>query len=326
MNQVARPEAKMLAVARGLFTTESDFDAALASGRGVAEKLGKAAMRILQDTIAKGVVRTLAQLGGVDKVDRDRRVIDVVPAPRLEYGPYTFALLQWLCARSADTGARFDRRAETLGDEIIAYLVCRRIVARAWAAFLSESAPGLACPLTWLGFPRVHTGVASVDGVAATEDRRTVLRCLARDLATRWSLAWSVTLPAPRALAAVTAERAVVDQLLDALQDWRLATFFVRAGKRVLSRPLDVDALAAWAAPSVVEGGTLREETESRRRSGALFHALVRIAKKRDELGLIRFIDEGYDEAQATLTEWEILPRDAFTRAEAILGALDALR
>jgi hypothetical protein len=168
--------------------------------------------------------------------------------------------------------------------------------------------------------------------VLGTEDKRVVLECLVGDLAQRWlaAAAWGDldVLEAGHAIRIGTIERAVVDRFLEAVereQRWDLATFLVEAGTRALPRGARVHDVAARAVPLVRAEGTLRARTDARRRAGALFYALARIGRKRDALALVRFIDEGYEAAQAVLSTWEGIGRDGFTRAEAVLSALDSL-
>ena len=342
-------EAELLAVARALVSPDSyaAVAATLASALSVT-KLGPTAMHVLEDTLSKGVVKTLARLGGARPrirpdtgSTRPARVFDVRPPPKIAFSAYTFGLVRWLANTplgAKGSSSRFEEMPRTIGDELCAYLALRLVEGERLERALA-SAPGLRTPLTWLGFARPlarhadeHAVVPPMSSLLATEDSRIVLECLAGDLARRWTamVAWdeAEVLPAEQALRIVILERAVLEHFADAVETsgrWDLATFVIDAASRALPPGAPPRAIAARAAPRVKAEGTLRARTEARQRAGALFHALGRLGKKRDELTLVRFIDDGYDVAQATLSSWEVLGRDAFIRAEDVLSTLGSL-
>lgn len=340
-------EAELLAIARALVTPDaySQVSASLATPTTVT-KIGPTAMGLLEDTLAKGIVKTLARLGGARRRIRPdtsstkaARVFEVRATPKIAFGPYTFELLAWLAgsALAAKTvEPLFTGTPRTLGDELCAYLALRLVEGQRAERALGAS-PGLQTPLTALGFVRTfarhETAVTpTFESLLATVEGRTVVECLELDLARRWisGASWDETdvLDAEHAVRIVNAERAVLDAWLDAIDRagrWDLAGFLVDAGARVLAPGLDARDIALRAAPPVTKTGTLRARTESRQRAGALFRALGRVQAKRDDLALVRFIDDDYDLAQATLSAWEILGRDAFARAENVVTALGAL-
>jgi hypothetical protein len=342
-------EAEMLAVARALVTPDSysSVSATLAGSLGVAV-MGPSAMRVLESTLSKGVVKMLARLGGArPRVRPDlgssklARVFDVRPAPKIAFGTYTFELVRWLTNAplgARDNAPRFDAAPRTLGDEICAYLALGLVEGQRLERVVAAS-PGLHTPLTWLAFARSlarhgnETATApNLDSLVASEDARIVVECLAGDLARRWtaSAVWDQedVLQAEHAVRIGLLERAVLDGFLDAVERagrWDLATFMIEAAARVLPSGAKPRDIAARAAPRVRAEGPLRARTEARQRAGALFHALGRLGKKRDELALVFFIDDGYDVAQATLSSWEMLDREGFTRAENVLSTLASL-
>ncbi len=352
-------EAEVLAVARALVTPDSygSVAATLASALPVTT-LGPSAMRVLTDTLSKGIVKTLARLGGArlrirpdTGSPKPARVFDVRPVPKIAFSTYTFELVRWLANTplgARESTARFVASPRTIGDELCAYLALRLVEGERLERVLASS-PGLRSPLTWLGFarplarhgeevsptyPSGREDAAIVPSMhsLATEEGRIVVECLAGDLARRWTatVAWDEddVLPAEHAVRIGVLERAALDHYLDAVNEigrWDLATFIIDAAVRVLppgAKPRDI---AARVVPRVRAEGTLRARTESRQRAGALFHALGRLGKKRDELALVHFIDDGYDVAQATLSSWEMLGRDGFTRAESVLSTLASL-
>ena len=342
-------EAEVLAVARALVTSDSYSSiAATLAGSLTVTKIGPTAMRVLTDTLAKGVVKVLARLGGARPriladtgSTKPARVFDVRADPEIAFSSYAFELVRWLANTSLikyESAERFASTAQTIGDEICAYLALRLVDGTPCAPMVASS-PGLRTPLTWLGFTRtlarhlrrtVH--VSPMASLFATDGSRTVLECLSDDLARRWaaSATWDVSelLDAEHALRIVLLERAAVDAYLDAVEEsgrWDLATFLIDAAARVLPPGATPRAVAARVAPRVKAEGTLRARTESRQHAGAIFHALGRLGRKRDELALVHFIDEGYDVAQATLSSWEVLGRDGFVRAANVVSSLASL-
>jgi hypothetical protein len=345
--RVTPAEAELLAVARALVTPDAGASIEGTLGDPIlVTKIGPTAMAVLKSTLARGTVKMLARLGGSRPRVRPNtgntratRVFEVRPSPNLAFSKYTFELVRWLTATPLHVreAGKFDAVPATLGDELCAYLALRLVSGGRFERVVA-SAPGLRTRLSWLGFSRslarfgAETSPPSLEGILATEDRRTVVECLAGDLAQRWTAtsAWDPddVIDPELAVRIGTVERGVLKAFVDEIEKqgrWDLATFLIEAGTRALPRGMTARDLAARVAPRVRAEGTLRSRTESRRRAGALFQALARLGKKRDALALVRFIDDDYDAAQAVLTSWEILDRDGFVRAEGVLSSLDAL-
>lgn len=353
---VSTYEASLLGVARALTTPDAyPTIEPILLGAADPEPIGPTAMRLLEDTLAKGVVKMLARLGGAEPRIRPdtgtlvrKRVFEARAPLKLAFGPFTFELVRWLATAPLTFGDRlarvpFQEEATTLGDRLIAYLALRLVEGERVEGFVAMQL-GLRCDLTWLGYART-LGVCSVlggskkpavvpsfDALLATEDGRTVLECLSADLArrVRSDALWNedVVATADDAMLLATTERAVLAAFTEraiATDRAYLATFLVDAGARLLPRDVRSTTIAARVVPRVGEGGTLRARTESRKRSGALFHALGLLAQKREELALLRFFEDGYDVAQATLQSWEPLGREGFQRADAVVAALSAL-
>jgi hypothetical protein len=332
-------EAELLALARALFIPEgyAQVDSSLATSSTLAT-IGPTAKRILEDTLAKGIVKTLARLGGArsrirpDIASAPSRVFEVREPPKLVFGPYTFELLRWLIQSPLVSRAvpALEATPKTIADELVAYLALRLVEGQRFASALALQ-PALRTPLTWLGFARSFSDAAFEGSFDALVASATIVECLELDLARRWteSTRWISTeeLEPERAHRIVTNENAVLEAWLDAIERasrWDLAQFLVDAGASAL-RNTGVQELAARAAPRVVQEGALRIRAESRQRSGALFRALRRIGARRDVLAHVGFIDDGYDHAQATLQAWSALDRDAFARAADVVAALEVL-
>jgi hypothetical protein len=343
-------EAELLAIARALVTPDSypSIEGALATAVTV-KKIGPRAMAILESTLAKGIVRTLARSGGA-KIRRrpgssvPARVFDVRPPPALAFGRYTFELLRWLTQSPLNLRepvAALGATPDTHGDQIVAYLVLRLVEGRRLERLVA-AAPALRCPLTWLGFARSlarhapdgEPPITSLDtgSLALSEDSRTVVESLVSDLTSRWiaSTTWNEheLLPADVLLRIGRVEHAVLGSFLDGVERaerWDLATFLIDAGARTVVRGVPVRDIASRLLPSLRPDASLRIRTDARRQTGALFRALARLEKKRDAFALVHFIDEGYDAAQATLSSWEPFGKDGFARAADVISILESL-
>lgn len=345
MITVRTHEADLLTIARALVTRDAytAVDALLA-GPGRLEQLGPAAMGLLRQILGRGVVKMLAQLGGAQARRRPGhvgrvRVFDVRPPPLLAFGPWTFEALRWLTRTqlgAREPGLPLTMAPVKLGDQVVAYLVLKLVAGQRLERAVASS-PGLACPLTWLGFPRLlarHQATEPrLDDLLATADGCTIVECLELDLARRWSEPWPTEdiVSAEVGGRTMKAERAVLAELVEGLgrhDRWDLAQLVVDAGVRALPPGLSARDIALRFVPRVVAEGSLRSRMEARQQGGALLQALARVGRKREELGLVRFIDDDYDAAQTLLASWEVLPREAPARAEAalaVIGSLEAL-
>lgn len=339
-------EVDLLTIARAIVSAEPDVavDASLAIDAKV-KLLGPRAMAALEDTLAKGTVHMLARLGGGRAVVRPdagnpkpTRAYDVRPVPKLAFGRYTFELLRWLTRTPLGQFAvkPFDTMPETIGDELIAYLAMRLVAGRRFEPTIAAQ-PGIAGSLVWLGFARSlarynEAAPPSFDALLSTADGRLVVECLADDLARRWAAtsAWGPKdlLELDLAARVGVRERATLDGLIDAAaksERWDLATFIVEAARHVLPPGVRPEIVAQRAAPPVKSGGSLRARTEARQRAGALFQVLPRLSRRYEEWALIRFVDDGYDVAQASLSSWSPFGREGFSRGAAVVSELTSL-
>jgi hypothetical protein len=360
-------EADLLAVARALVENNAyaAIEPTLTAGVRI-DKVGPTAMALLEDTLAKGVVRVLGCLGGARPrrrvgaaSSRPARVFEARAVPSLAFGPYAFLLVRWMTAcRLGDMDEPpFDARPATTGDEILAYLAMRLVHGKRLEPYVAAQPGVQASALAWLGFPRslaenapagagAEISPPSFTRLLATPDGRVVVECLEIDLRARWarSATWTRRTPIDpaAALRIASAERATALAFLDAIdrsgarEAWDLATFFVEAGSRVLRRRATVVGegphntstiaeLVAHATPAMIQEGPLRVRAAARGSCGALFHALGRMASKREQLALLRFFEDGYEDGQATLATWDALGKDGFGRAADVVRALSSL-
>lgn len=296
-------------------------------------RLSPAAARRLQATLARGLVRALVAGGGWRRAPslggaapRVGRLWRTAPPPALRLGAPAFALLRWLTAcdpASADAVA--PPPPADLADDLLWALVADRLRA---ADLPVRGFEGGA--LIWLLCPDalVDAAARALDFVPLMRgDGATVLAGLQVRLARRWGEMEraKATMTDPAGLAALGARQAVaLAALLDAAEAAArpdLVSFLVEAAGAVLdSSP----AAHAWA-PDLDATAPLAARTEARHAAGAFLRAVVRVDAWRAGLGAVRFFDDAYDAAQATLAHWA--PHAAaLPRAAGLVRPLDALR
>ena len=350
--RVGPVERSAISVARALFGqgTYLAIEPTLAAKMPL-QKLGPSAMAVLKDTLGKGTVKILARLGGArprlragaPAGSKPVRVFDLRPVPTIAFGPFTFELVRWLTSVPLDDASSpaLEAVPETLGDELLAYLAIRLVEGQRMERRVASQQGMRSSPLVWLGHARVlsrhetagdlEPKAPAFDTLLAREEGRLFVECLAADLARRWhdTAHWSDHVLEPQhALRIVNAERRTLDAFMDAVERvgrWDLATFLVDAGIRLVGRGLKIYDIAGRAAPPIRAEGSLRTRTETRRRAGAIYQALVRMGARREHLSLVRFFEDGYDDAQSLLMAWDGLGRDGFLRAAEVIRALDSL-
>ncbi len=329
------------AVVRGAgFAAVEDL---LHSRRPVPVRLGTATLRVLQDTLSKGVVLALARRGGWrwagflhDGRPVAGRLWGRHPAPALHFSPVSARTLLWLLEQPLASGAPGPLAATgplTVADELLLYLCCDLVAGTPCAPALATQAVFRGSALCWLGFPELlgaerppdagELGAARFGALLA--DRAWALEALQADLTRRWILIerGKSAVASPDSMKALgRAQEAVLEAFLDAVDAAGrrdLAGFLLDAGKALVGAPA-----ARW-----VEGlsreASLSARAEASRASGAFLRGLGRLARWDAEHRAVRFIDDGYEVAQHLLARWEGFGEAGFLRAQALLGELFSL-
>jgi hypothetical protein len=295
------------------------------------------ALRLFEETLARGCAQALARLGGWRRQSRvvsgrveTGRLWELRRESPLGFSPYVFELCRWLVREplGASHVAPFSTRPTHPGDELVAYLACSWFEGQPLEQRLAEQ-PGLqASALAWLGFPgmlsRAKDGCtcdpARVD--ALVREASVVVEAVSDDLARR-----AVALERRNASTTSTAHlRAVGDArdrtlglFVDALSQtgrWDLATFLVDA---------TVDLRFVDDAQRLDTSASLRDRAEARRAAAAHFRHVVRLGRHYEELRQVRHFDEGYSAAQQLLSRWETVGSAGFARAAERATAATAL-
>ena len=320
--RVSLAERDFLLIAQGLVggRTLAEIEPALSSARPI-ERLGPTAMHVFRDTLAKGSVLTLLRSGGAKRKIWERELSPIA------FSPYSFSLVAWLGSQPLGEQPleKLSARPRTLGDELVAYRACALVAGTPFEAAVAAQTALRASPLAWLGFPAMlgRREPAAIDAgfFAPLIESSLLLDALGDDLA----LGWAALRPSESepAHAALRVQSAFLDAV-EASNAFAAASFFVEAGRRVLLTGAPPAAIAE-SYTRAIRGGTLAERTETARAAAALLTALVRLGRAHDELSLVRFFDEGYEKAQATLARWEPLGKPGFARASDVLSSLSRL-
>ena len=254
----------------------------------------------------------------------------------------------------ADAPAPLDAAPETAGDE----LVCEgllRLVAGTPLEPEIVTQPGVrASAFAWLGHvdalawatapPRVPEGPTElappVEVTAARmsalvrAERAVVVDAMRDDLSRAWTNAAAMPAPSdrlPHALGAAhvaVARGHVLSAFVDAAREagrLDLATFLVTAAARVVPAGASAAVTAEALTRGLAEGGPLRDRSRARRHACALLRVVATLDVDREQLAHVRFFDEGYELAQATLAAWDVLGKDGFARVREVVRELDAI-
>lgn len=344
LRRVAQSEYDLLTVARALVGEGSyaTIEPIVHIGRKLPPKIGPTAMRLLEETLSRGVILELARRGGWRPAQHlnahgmpsatARLWERHATPPAIPFSKLTIELLRWLSA--GQKGDLADAPA-TLGDELIMYFALELLASGGAAATLAEQPPVRGSRLCWLGFPDVlvrHAPPATggLTGPAFAPYMKDagaiVLEALQADLARR-VLEIERSKRTIRRLDAMAALGATQTALFDAFmaacdtaKRRDLAGFLIEAGTKLLARPVPP---TAWIETLELIG-PLSERTAATRAAGSFLRALVRWKTWDDEHRGVRFIDDGYDASQLLLRRYEQLG-ERLRHGEDVLRALDSL-
>ncbi len=333
---VSPAEHALLTTARVALDAEGDpalAQAVLRRRQPAPARLSPTAARLLEATVARGLVRALVVGGGWRRAPalegptpRVGRLWHTAPPPALSLGAPAFTLLRWLTTTDpASAAATAPPPPADLGSDLLWALVADRL--RAADLPVRGFAGGT---LVWLLCPDALVDAAprGLDLAPLLRgDGATVLAGLQARLARRWADMERVkaTMTDPAELARFGARQAAaLGALLDAAEAAArpdLVSFLVEAAATALPAGAAADAGATALDPSAPLG----ERAEARHAAGAFLRAAARVDAWRTRLGAVRFFDDEYAAAQATLAHWA--PHAAaLPRAAALAHPLDALR
>jgi hypothetical protein len=300
-----------------------------ATAAPAAPRISEGCARLLEDALRRAWHGVALRHGG-GRPPPWRRL---APQP-LPFTGASLALLQWIARAGASPAAAAAApplaALSGLGDQLLLWLALEALDGSPGAVALAAEPAARAAPLAWLGFPDLIAAAgagapapscsALVRGAGAV-----LLEALGPPIARRWRAleerARAAVVPQP-----LIAQGAVHDAALTSL----LAACDGAARRDLAGLVIDAAAplLAAGRAPTPARldpRAPLAARTAARRAAGALLRAvLVWAAWDREHRG-VRYIDDGYAEAQALLARFEPIGAAGAARAAAWLAELAAL-
>jgi hypothetical protein len=311
--------------------------------------LGRAAVRLAEDTLAKGLVLYLTRAGGWRRERFVRgtgaatgRVWDRVPLDEraLTFSQHTLGFLVWLTAeKPAECKEPWDAPpAElTAGDELFLALALDSLRPLADVGpVLSQRAAARQNPLAWLFAPGDFvTGDEPTPPSFepwTTGTRAAILECLQPVLAARWLAGerskgqiceWKRMRQQGQAEAATLASFLVA---CEAAGRPDLARFLLSVAKAIL--PAGELTPAYWTGGLQGPGpARLADRLATQRAALAVPRQLETLQRWDRQARAVGYFDEGYEASQVWKAEWEAAGGDELTaRARRLLEQLEPLR
>jgi hypothetical protein len=311
--------------------------------------LGRSAVRLVQDALAKGCTFLLARRGGwrVERYLRGERVVEgrlwqrTAPADLgLSFSRHSLEFLIWITsARPGDKEPHWRPAEEELtpGDRLLLYFAhqgLRDSAASLGAADLRRRPPFARHGLCWLAYPEDFAAAPEefapdfapwTNGAGAT-----MLEALQPELAARWievEGAKGSIVEWQRMRDLGGSQERVLTAFLDAVETagrMDLARFLLRAAQQLLGQHANA---AMWVEGMTNAGPRLAERTTTYRSALAFLHQLPRLQSWERRARSVGYFDDGYQAAQLWKAEWEGYDGDALNdRARTIIRQLDPLR
>ena len=323
-------EGQLVALARGLFTGGgSELQLLMQEAWPAPGQLSPRGLRILEDTLGKGAVLWLTRHGAW----RDRLWKKRAP-PGFSFESATLQLLQWLLEQPlGHENANPLRllRASSPGCELLLLAALDASLETAAERQLAAQPAVRASVLCRLAFP-VSMALVTAEGTpepfVLDDARDFAVEALQPPLAKWWRagerLKARLLLPAD-VLRCGLAQARVLDQLLgwaEANDKRERCTFLLEA----LAPLLHEKTTAADFVAPFDERLPLRERQAARRAAGAALQGIARLQVWDEQARAVRFIDDGYEAAQARVKAYEALfgPR-RFAIARRVRDELEAL-
>lgn len=327
---VSRAEGLLLSVARAALGFDSSYGLRrlLLSQGSPPERLSPPAMRLLEETLSKGVVHVLAA-GGWQPL-AGRRLWQRQALPTLEFTPTLFRFLQWLVRMPLGEAGSARGVAPvpfTPAESVVVASLLHGLRGSGLESAVLSHPGARATPLLQLGFAGELATVAPLEATAPVDVRAHLvfLEGLADLFAASWLAAESrlAALETPAQVRQVAAaQSAVLEPFLAALTGHReAALFLVRAGSQWTGSAPTPEHYGRRFKPEL----PLSERTAARRASLVLLRALATLSAWHEEHRVTRFTDDGYPEAQALLPLLAPLARGGFAAAARLVAQVDGL-
>lgn len=334
MAAVTKREAELLTVAQAVMGA-APFDSVqklLLVPCKAPQHIGPTAAGLLKDTLSKGAVLALAKGGGYRRGEQGRWWERQSPAT-LDFGGATVRTLQWLLEMPLGDATAQALKLEGplgLGDELFLFQLLKLTQGSpAWKA-IAVLEPVRQSPLCSLGFA-FSLGMARAFDVSRADEwipsRLQVVDAWQLWLAKLWDQAESekAKVVAPAQLqAGGTAQQQVLEPFLNAIDSAgkrSLSVFLIQAALSFV--PREGRAAGEQIGASLSPSTPLRERQEARRAAAAPYRALARLFQWDQEHRNLRFIDDGYADAQRMVKAYDALGERGFRAAASILENLE---
>lgn len=329
---VTQAESNLLTLARAAVGVipAGDVIRLLVTSVAPPPKLGPSARRVLSDTLSRGTMLSLARQGGW-RVDAGKRLWERHQAPALEFTANIVRLLQWMLRTpmaEAEAGALQLKGALTVAEEVVVVQLFERLKGTGCEWALARQPAIRTSALMQLA----HAAELGRDGLDAVAPLDLKVHAVAIDglrelLARSWLGAEKQKrdVISPEQMIQIgDAQTRVLDHFFDVVNKGdqrRLSTFLIDGAIEWLAKPRTADDYVR----SLGTDAPLRDRTEARRQAGAFMRSLSRLRAWDQEHRAVRFIDDGYEMAQALVKDWERMGENNFNAAERLVGELDAL-
>jgi hypothetical protein len=307
--------------------------------------LHRNAVRLIEDTLAKGCVVLLARRGGWRRerfLRRERivegRLWERTPPTELglTFSAHSLRFLIWITANRPDDTAHPWCVAEkelTLGDRLLLYFAhegLRDVAEGLGAPALRTQEPFVHHALCWLAFPEDYTAAPAdarpnfapwVNGTGAC-----LLEALQPELAQRWIEVEGrkERLVGPQAMRALgLAQKRVLTAFLDAIEKagrMDLARFLLQAAAALLGPHAHA---GMWTAQLDLTGQRVADRAATYQAATIFLRMLDRLQMWQRRAHSVGYFDEGYAASQLWKAEWEQVHGDQLReRARAIMQQL----
>lgn len=327
--RVTHAEANLLTLARAVVGRAplAELTRLLLVAGEAPKTLGPTSGALLEETLARGVGRALLDEGGWTSEPGGRLWDGALPP--LHFGGNVVRLLQWALRLPLAEGE--PEPLQLVGglspaEEVFAVLLLERARGTSAERALMGQAALRSAPLVQLA----HAASLALAGPLTLAPLSSAHLPFVRGLLDLLGNVWldaetqKPRLTQPRLLSAVGRAQTLVAasflELLEQQQQRRLARFFVDAAAAWLTRHTTAAELVALDPES-----PLRERADARREAGALWRVVLRLEQWDQQHRATRFIDDGYEESQRLVRDWERLGPAGFAAAHRLVGELEAL-
>ncbi len=296
-------------------------------------------MGILKRTLALGVTKRLAHMGGWQKQkfkvgDRivEGRTWERHPNLELRFSRFTMRLLRWMTASPMNNAECpvLKSTPNTIADHLMLYLSVD-LLDRLNCGEITRQKASRSSPLIWLGFANLFVSqdeAESLDfGPWVEGQGAALIEALSEDLADRWRrMEWrKQRIFSGRQMRVLGgAQTATLAAFMDAAAKagrYDLGYFLIEAAAAVLASAQD----ARQFAGRLESRGTMRERSEARRAAGAFLKSIQRLGRWAEDAATVRFFDDEYEGAQLFLSRFERISEKGMQHADRIIKNLEAL-